>query len=105
MSHIKRSRYVAHQVTLGTRLGIGVLRRVMCDTSVSTGMRKELGELFRWCHVSEGLARAAVEAGCDAGQVGGGVQRQSRARIAATRVNPCLVVARNLVAEVMIRVD
>jgi hypothetical protein len=41
----------------------------MRDTSVSTGVRKELGELFRWCQVSERLARPAVEARRDAGQV------------------------------------
>jgi hypothetical protein len=33
----------------------------------STGVRKELGELFRWCHESERLAGPAVEAGRDAG--------------------------------------
>jgi hypothetical protein len=39
----------------------------------STGVRKKLGEPFRWFHESERLAGAVVEAGCDAGQVGGGV--------------------------------
>jgi len=42
---------------------------VIRDTSDSTGVRKELGELFRWCHVSEGLAWPAVEARRDAGQI------------------------------------
>jgi hypothetical protein len=35
---------------------------------------KELGELFRWCQVSERLAWPAIEARSDAGQAGGGVQ-------------------------------
>ena len=40
-------------------------------TAVSTGVRKELGELLGWFHESERLARSAVEAVGDAGQVGG----------------------------------
>ncbi len=39
----------------------------------STGVRKELGELFRWCHESEGLTGPAVEAAGDAGEILGGV--------------------------------
>jgi hypothetical protein len=36
----------------------------------STGSRNELCELLRWCQVSEGLARSAVEGVLDRGQVG-----------------------------------
>src|SRR5215467_9548669 len=39
------------------------------DWAGSTGVRKELGELLAWFHESERLARSAVEARRDAGQV------------------------------------
>jgi hypothetical protein len=35
----------------------------------SSGVRKELGELLGWCHESERLAGAVVEAGGDAGEI------------------------------------
>ena len=39
----------------------------------SSGERNELGELLQWCHVTECLARTAVEAPLKAGQIGGAV--------------------------------
>jgi hypothetical protein len=42
----------------------------------SIGVRKELGELFGWFDESERLAGPVVEAGRDAGEVGGGVDGQ-----------------------------
>lgn len=41
----------------------------------STGVRKKLGELLGWFHVSEGFAGPVVEAAGDSGNVLGGVDR------------------------------
>ena len=35
----------------------------------STGQRKSLGELLRWCHMSQGLAWSTVETSCDPAEV------------------------------------
>jgi hypothetical protein len=48
----------------------------MLDEADSSGVRKELGELFRWCHESERLARTVVKAGGDAGEILSGVHEQ-----------------------------
>jgi hypothetical protein len=42
----------------------------------SAGQRKKLGELLRWFHEFEGIARAVVEAGGDSGKVVGAVDGQ-----------------------------
>ena len=56
---------------------LGSARRVKsglaCSRARSTGVRKELGELLGWFHISEGFARPVVEAAGDSGDVLGGM--------------------------------
>jgi hypothetical protein len=54
----------AHVLSLLSALELIVRCQVLDKVyrAVSTGVRKELGELFRWCHKSEGLAGPGIQA-------------------------------------------
>ena len=59
-----------------TLSALSVADQLADEWASSTGVRKELGELFGWFHESECLAGPVVEAGRDAGEVFGGVDGQ-----------------------------